>query len=261
MQILGDCCRCGTDAGFATNGLPSIIAPTTPTHTHTYPLNSPQADQRLKPHIHRTWNILYNLRKKLHAQHKDLGPTTTACLRSETNGRRWFQTSVRSSLEDVLTKAVEKCDKYLSLLSFAKSARLFDPRQRPYLDKNISAYVTVVEKGTKDTGPTTVYRVIPESDRACIEKDEWDKYWALPEMPNTPLDLVGWWVGMQSELPCMAKLALRTLPIPHTGVDVERSFSYYRISRSVLQSALTPEHHIGRLSFRMNGIVPPVSNK
>ena len=106
-----------------------------------------------------------------------------------------------------------------------------------------------------------MYRVIPESDRACIEKGEWDKYWALPEMPNTPLDLVGWWVGMQSELPCMAKLALRTLPIPHTGVDVERSFSYYRISRSVLQSALTPEHHIGRLSFRMNGIVPPVSNK
>ena len=32
MQILGDCCRCGTDAGFATNGLPSIIASTTHTH-------------------------------------------------------------------------------------------------------------------------------------------------------------------------------------------------------------------------------------
>ena len=76
-----------------------------------------------------------------------------------------------------------------------------------------------------------------------------------------PMDLVGWWVGMQIEHPCMAKLALRTLPIPHTGVDVERSFSHYRISRTVLQSASTPEYRIGILSFRMNGVVPPVSNQ
>ena len=47
------------------------------------------------------------------------------------------------------------------------------------------------------------------------------------------------------EIPHLAKLALCTLPIPHTGVDVERPFSYYRMSRSALQR-LTPEHHTGR---------------
>ena len=53
MQTLGDCCRCGTDAGFTTNGLPSIIAPTTHTHTHKLGAgcddDQPSGEQRPAP--------------------------------------------------------------------------------------------------------------------------------------------------------------------------------------------------------------------
>ena len=169
-----------------------------------------------------------------------------------------YPLAAKGDVTGVIQKSIDKCNKYLSLLSFAKSVRLLDPRQRPKLDNNVSAYVT---QDKRDKGDGPIYRVIPESERAGIEEHEWDKYWALPEVPSKPIAVIGWWVGQQSQFPRLAKLALRTLPIPHTGVDVERSFSYYRMSRSVLQSALTPAHHIGRLSFRMNAIVPPLVNK
>ena len=95
---------------------------------------------------------------------------------------------------------------------------------------------------------------IPESVRACIEENEWAKFWAFPEV-NEPIDLMGWWQGVQCQVPnCEACTAYTP-----TGVDVERSFSYYRLSRSGLQSKLKSEHHIGRLSFRINGIVPAVA--
>lgn len=209
--------------------------------------------QPLRPHIHRTWNILDRVRFKLNGQLGSLGQKTTALLKAETDGRRWFGPDMQLKLKAVLSAAIKKCDKYLTLLSFAKSARLFDPRQRPKLDTNISAYVTNVVEGK------VVHRVIPQSDREGIEKSEWSKYWELPTVPDGPIDLCGWWVGVKAELPNLSTLALRTLPIPHTGVDVERSFSYYRMSRNALQSRLLPEHHIGRLSFRMNGIVPSIS--
>jgi hypothetical protein len=61
---------------------------------------------------------------------------------------------------------------------------------------------------------------------------------------------------MAAILPNLSFMALRILAIPHTSCDVERSFSYYRLSRNNLQQSLTPEHHIGRVSFVMNGIVP-----
>ena len=38
-----------------------------------------------------------------------------------------------------------KAEKYLDLLHYAKSARLFDPRQRPKLSRDVAHYTTKVE--------------------------------------------------------------------------------------------------------------------
>ena len=64
--------------------------------------------------------------------------------------------------------------------------------------------------------------------------------------------------GLKAELPEMSKRALLVLPITHTAVDVERSSSFYKLARSEKQLALTNQHHIGRISFAMNGLVPRV---
>ena len=58
--------------------------------------------------------------------------------------------------------------------------------------------------------------------------------------------------------PAYVALISTQMPITHTAVDVERSFSFYKLARSEKQLALTDQHHIGRISFAMNGLVPPV---
>ena len=75
---------------------------------------------------------------------------------------------------------------------------------------------------------------------------------------EAPLDLCDFWERMTPHMPTLSARALRTLAIPHTGVDVERSFSYYKLCRSDKQQRITSEHHIGRVSFAMNGVVPGV---
>ena len=48
----------------------------------------------------------------------------------------------------------------------------------------------------------------------------------------------------------------RTLSIPHTATDVERCNSFYKLTRTDKQHSLKDAHHLGRLSFVMNGVVP-----
>ena len=49
----------------------------------------------------------------------------------------------------------------------------------------------------------------------------------------------------------------RTLSIPHTAADVERCNSFYKLNRTDKQHSLKDAHHLGRLSFVMNSVVPP----
>ena len=131
------------------------------------------------------------------------------------------------------------------LLAYAKSARVFDPRQREQLPKEIENYVTADK----------VQRVVPGNMAATLAT-EWELYWTLPAVP-AQLDLMAWWRGMKSQLPQMATLAICTLSIPHTAADVERCNSFYKLTRTDKQHSLGDAHHLGRLSFAMNGIVPP----
>ena len=47
------------------------------------------------------------------------------------------------------------------------------------------------------------------------------------------------------------------ISIPHTAADVERCNSFYKLTRTDKQHSLKDAHHLGRLSFVMNGVVPP----
>ena len=188
----------------------------------------------------------------------DLGPSTPTILRKETDGRRWYTDNHKKELVSVLTSAMAKADKYLDLLHYAKSARLFDPRQRPKLSRDVAQYTTEVEDiKCKISEPKRLQvRVIPIGVR--MPEAEWKYYWDdVPEMQGE-LDLIDFWERMQPHMPTLAQLALRTLPVPHTGVDVERSFSYYKLCRSAKQECLTSQLHLGRVSFAMNGVVPRV---
>ena len=71
------------------------------------------------------------------------------------------------------------------------------------------------------------------------------------------VDLLGFLRSVQLELLVLSKRALHMLPTTHTAVDVERSFSFYKLARSEEQLALTNQHHIGHINFAMNGLVPP----
>ena len=203
-------------------------------------------DRRVhKPHIHRAWGLLSALRARLNSYTTDFGPATESLLKKETDGRRWYTAGDRESLKAVLNAAVQKSDKYLGLLAYAKSARVFDPRQREQLPKEIENFVTADK----------VQRVVPGNMAATLAT-EWELYWTLPAVP-AQLDVMAWWRGMKSQLPQMATLAIRTLSIPHTAADVERCSSFYKLTRTDKQHSLGDAHHLGRLSFVMNGIVPP----
>ena len=178
-------------------------------------------DRRVhKPHIHRAWGLLSALRARLNSYTTDFGPATESLLKKESDGRRWYTAGDRESLKAVLNAAVQKSDKYLGLLVYAKSARVFDPRQREQLPKEIENYVTADK----------VQRVVPGNMAATLAT-EWELYWTLPAVP-AQLDLMAWWRGMKSQLPQMATLAIRTLSIPHTATDVERCNSFYKLTRT-----------------------------
>ena len=203
-------------------------------------------DRRVhKPHVHRAWGLLSALRARINSYTTDFGPATESLPKKETDGRRWYTAGNRESLKAVLNAAVQKSDNYLGLLAYAKSARVFDPRQREQLPKEIENYVAADK----------VQRVVPGNMAATLAT-EWELYWTLPAVP-AQLDVMAWWRGMKSHLPEMATLAIRTLSIPHTAADVERCGSFYKLTRTDKQHSLGDAHHLRRLSFVMNGIVPP----
>ena len=117
--------------------------------------------------------------------------------------------------------------------------------QREHPRKEIVNYATVDK----------VQRVFPANIAAMLGA-EWDLYWGLPAVP-AQLDLMAWWRGMKSQLPQLAALVIRTLSILHTATDVERCNGYYTLARTDKQHSLNDAHHLGRLRFVMNGVVPP----
>ena len=75
-----------------------------------------------KPQIHRSWGDLHALRTKLNRYTTNLGPVTEAVLEKETDSGKWYTRGDREDMTSILAAAVQKANKYLDLLVFAKSA-------------------------------------------------------------------------------------------------------------------------------------------
>ena len=105
---------------------------------------------------------------------------------------------------------------------------------------------------------------ITDPHKKAIEKDfgRYGAVWKGDVLHCIPCNCkingtTAWWRGMKSQLPQLATPAIRTLSIPHTTANVERCNSYYKFTRTDKQHSLKDAHHLGHLTFVMNGVVPP----
>ena len=72
------------------------------------------------------------------------------------------------------------------------------------------------------------------------------------------MELIKVWERMQSHIPTVARIAFQDLPVPHAGLDVKGSFSYFKLCRADKQGCHTSKHHTSRVSFAVNGVEPPI---
>ena len=80
--------------------------------------------------------------------------------------------------------------------------------------------------------------------------------WMSDSQSSKKFDILEWWEAMAGRLPIMYHYARRTLAIPHTSCDVERSFSVWKRVRSDKQYSMKEGTHKAYVSFCFNGVVP-----
>ena len=87
-----------------------------------------------------------------------------------------------------------KADKYLTLLQFAKSCHVLDPRQRPNISSDIK----------ECTSTHGEQRVFFPGLATKFASSECEKYWTLLSVTRS-LDLLNFWPGLKAKLPEMTK--------------------------------------------------------
>jgi len=96
---------------------------------------------------------------------------------------------------------------------FLKAVRIFDPKQ---LDR--------VSKDPKD-----YENVIPYLDLSQnVINNQFIAYTKTKSLIDYSQELIEFWKGLSSNCPELVKVAIRSLNLPGTSVNVERSFSIYR---------------------------------
>ena len=121
-----------------------------------------------------------------------------------------------SEFKKLYQKAWQKLDNLIKeheAWSFLKAVRVFDPNQ---LDR--------VSKDPKD-----YENVIPYLDFSQnVIKNQFIAYTKTKNFKDESQELIEFWKGLTNNCPELAKVAIRSLNMPVTSVDVERSFSMYR---------------------------------
>ena len=115
---------------------------------------------------------------------------------------------------EILENVVQNFWKYVSKhLQFAKEARICDPRQ-------IATSFVAIEDFP---------HVFP-SDRchAIVDGGEWRLFRENVVADSRDCHTLQWWEGMFARLPLMYKCVRRTLSVPHTSCDVERTFLVWK---------------------------------
>ena len=138
--------------------------------------------------------------------------------------------------------AKDKIWKYVSKhMDFAKQARILDPRQIARLSPEITQF--------PDIFPSSIHDEV-------VKSGEWSLYRESIQAQSPKFDILQWWESMAPRLPIMYRCARRTLAIPHTSCDVERSFSVWKRVRSDKQYSMKDGTHKAYVSFCFNGVVP-----
>ena len=204
-------------------------------------------DRRPKPHMHRVYNQMHELYVTLQTRvdSKSLGPATEDRLERKTAAGQYLYAQrqrMRADFLDVVRQAKEKLWKYVSKhMDFAKQARVVDPRQIARLSPEITQFPDIFPSSIRDQ---------------VVDSGEWNLYRESIQPDSQKFDLLQWWESMAPRLPIMYACARRTLAIPHTSCDVERSFSVWKRVRSDKQYSMQEGTHKAYVSFCFNGVVP-----
>ena len=176
---------------------------------------------------------------------KSLGPATEDRLERKTAAGQYLYAQrqrMRADFLDVVRQAKEKLWKYVSKhMDFAKQARVVDPRQIARLSPEITQFPDIFPSSIRDR---------------VVDSGEWNLYRESIQPDSQKFDLLQWWESMAPRLPIMYACARRTLAIPHTSCDVERSFSVWKRVRSDKQYSMQEGTHKAYVSFCFNGVVP-----
>ena len=204
-------------------------------------------DRRPKPHMHRVYNQMHELYVTLQTRvdSKSLGRATEDRLERKTAAGQYLYAQrqrMRADFLDVVRQAKEKLWKYVSKhMDFAKQARVVDPRQIARLSPEITQFPDIFPSSIRDQ---------------VVDSGEWNLYRESIQPDSQKFDLLQWWESMAPRLPIMYACARRTLAIPHTSCDVERSFSVWKRVRSDKQYSMQEGTHKAYVSFCFNGVVP-----
>jgi len=125
-------------------------------------------------------------------------------------------------------------DEYFSRL------RIFDAAQRAAAPSELESYR---------------HLVFDNAEMKALEDGEWAAWMEADVPAASPHEF---WAdqAQRAAMPMLARAALRHLRRPITACDVERSFSLWKIAKSVYQERMGATVHSGRVSFLFNGDVP-----
>ena len=186
-------------------------------------------EEKNTPLAYKVFNLLEDLRGYLRSGKEKVtfGPETDRLL---SNLSAADQKKHVKSFQKVFGLSLKKLEDHLDkhpAWPYYKAVRVFDPRQLPILDHDIAKYDDI--SGLK----------IPTAEL----HEEWLIYMQLPPSSiPTPLSLPSFWECMQDRFPLLTEVALQSMWMPVSSVDVERSFSIYKHLLDDRREGLTEEN-------------------
>ena len=199
-------------------------------------------------------HLFYNKLQSIHTLLVDLSTITESSKlpgfiqQAMLTGKVKFS-AVQAFFHDVTGTAATIAKKYLTndAGQLAKAMRIFDPYQRTSLGvRDLEEYTLVI--------PLSLHSRIMESHEG--EPSEWSQYMDLRN-PAPKTNILSWWESMSSIVPCLSRQAAKMLRVLLTTMQVEASFSTFKMTRDDQQWSMTDAVHLDRISFMFNGVLPP----
>ena len=148
--------------------------------------------------------------------------------------------STQTEFLKVIDAVMEQLKKRLfKPMDLAKHSRVFDPTPFGSLSHDIAMYHQVMRA---------------DLCSSIKQSGEWKLYFDSLRPSTQQFILLGWCEGMREHLPLWYKCARRTLAIPHSSCDVERSVGMCKRMRSKEQHIMQHGTLEAYVSFCFNGV-------